>query len=465
MINPTPLHTRSTPYAPGSGKSPLPRIMAPEPNPRRRKIRRFFAYLIIILIAAIGTYAFAQYYSFTRSIAVNHQGSSSTILANNGNADIGSLKQAGDGRFNLLLLGVGGAGHDGAYLTDTIKVLSLDTVNKKLTITSVPRDLYVSVPGYSKSKINAAFPDAAGINGQDPAAGGALAKKVVGNVLGTTISNFAMVDFSAAKDLVNSLGGIDVTVPTTLSDPLFPCPDPSTAYCPFYIAAGQHHMDGTTALNYSRSRETTSDFDRAARQTIVLKAIKDKALTAGVLANPIKVSNLVSILGNHVKTDMSTSDMLTFINLIKDIPSDQIVNYVLSTDPDQGLLTSITDPTAGYIEYPVLGMSNFSAIQEWYQKNDQDPFLLKETPTVSVIGDGTATQAQLAKVVTALNAYGYQAALGTQTAPSYATTTVFDSTKSKKPVSHAYLGSYFGVTVKGTSPISTGSDFTVVYVP
>ena len=466
MINPKPATGKNSPYSnsANSGKrNAMPRAMNTKPRRRHPWLRGFFMLLLSFVVAG-GTYAFAQYQSLKDNILVSHQGESSDAILNydpakKSSLDVSQFNNAGDGRFNILIVGVGGAGHDGAYLTDSMQIMSIDTINKKVSFTSIPRDLYANIPGYGKSKINAAYQ--AGEQ-QKAGNGPVIDRQVVSNVLGVRISNFLLVDFTAAKDIVNNLGGIDINVPTALSDPLYPCPDPSTAYCPFYMSAGIHHMDGDTALKYSRSRETTSDYDRSARQQLVAEGVKKKAMSAGFLTNPAKISGVLNALGQHVRTDLTMNQITSLFAIYSGATSGG--NFVLDTSASIGLLTSTTDPVAGFISYPIRGTFDYTDVHTWFAKNNPDPLIAKEKPTVTVAGTGKATAKQLKSVVDTLNAYGYTATLSTSTASATATQ-VYDSTNDSKPITHNYLGSYYQTAVKNGSPLSAGADYEIIYVP
>src|SRR5207244_10638311 len=109
------------------------------------------------------------------------------------------LKGEGNGRVNILLLGVGGAGHDGPNLSDTIMVVSIDPKTKDVAMLSIPRDLYVKIPGHGYGKINAA----------NVYGGPTLAARTVANVIGVPIHYYAVIDFSGFKQAVDSVGGGD----------------------------------------------------------------------------------------------------------------------------------------------------------------------------------------------------------------------------------------------------------------
>jgi LCP family protein required for cell wall assembly len=434
-------------------------LLTPEQK-KRRRIKRIAGTTIFTMLIAGSAFVFIQYRNFRNNVLATHEGSSSNVLdhdLSSGSLDTSLYTTPGDGRFNLVILGVGGSDHPGSDLTDTIQVLSIDKINKKMTTTSVPRDLYVTLPTGGKSKINAAF-DAG--ESRKTGEGGLAVREAVGNVLGITITNYVYIDFAGAKDIVNSLGGIDVNVPTAINDPFFPCDD-TIRYCPFYIKAGLHHMDGTTALQYSRSRETTSDFDRSARQQIVMQAMKAKALSAGVLTNPIKVNNLLNAISKHFKTDLSTSDISSLITLYGSIASADSSAYVLDTSSALGLLTDSSGTYAGYIEYPVLGEGKYDAIHSWFQKNSPDPLLTREAPTVTLLNGG-ATSKQMTALQQRLTDYGYVVSVSPTTLnKKYVSTQVFAKDNSK-PISSNYLKSILGVASQTGLLANSATDFEIV---
>ncbi len=182
-----------------------------------------------------------------------------------GSLDPTKLKGEGDGRINILVLGIGGVGHEAPTLSDTMLVLSIDPQTKDTAMLSIPRDLYVKIPATGKyatqySKINAA----------NAYGGPELAAKVVSSVIGVPIHYYILVDFSGFRQAVDAVGGVDVTVGKAIYDPEYPCDNEKGGYCPFSVAAGPQHMNGTVALRYARSRKSTSDFDRAARQQQII---------------------------------------------------------------------------------------------------------------------------------------------------------------------------------------------------
>lgn len=281
-----------------------------------------------------------------------------------------ALKQT-DQRTNILLLGKGGANHSGGQLTDTMLLLSIHNPDKKVAIISVPRDLQVTIPGHGVGKLNEAY--ANGFNDQKDQnkkdqSGADLTSKVFETVTGVPIHYHVTADFSGFKDLVDALGGVKVNVEKDLYDPYYPKDSfdkngnfvESDAYQTVNIKAGVQMMDGSTALKYARSRETSSDFDRSARQQNLILAVKDKALSLGVLANPVKVTEMLNALGNHIKTDLTLPEIKELLDIVKNIDKSKVINEVIDNNPKDGLLVS-TDQ-GGYYLLPKAG--NFSQVQK-----------------------------------------------------------------------------------------------------
>lgn len=244
-----------------------------------------------------------------------------------------------EGRTNILLMGSGGANHDGGNLTDTILVLSARTVfaegqeasNSAVYLISIPRDLYLDS---LRAKINTAYE-----YGEEREKGGglALAKGAVTEVTGLPIHYSAKLDFVAFEKIINLVGGIDVTVERTFDDYLYPIagkeedtcgfspeevatkllvlPEPDKEFpCRFehlHFDAGVNHMDGPTALKYVRSRHALgdegSDFARAKRQQQVISAMRGKLLSSETLLNPSRIEAIYKVVKTNVDTDMDAS--------------------------------------------------------------------------------------------------------------------------------------------------------------
>jgi LCP family protein required for cell wall assembly len=207
---------------------------------------------------------------------------------------MGKLPQP-DGQINILVLGSDQRPNDGGFRTDVIELVTLNTRDNSVSLTSFPRDLYVYHPGWRMVRINAGMAH----GGFDQ-----LAQTFAYN-FGVLPDHYVQINFSGFERLVDTLGGVDVQVGQGLTDEREGPGD-------FSVAAGLVHMDGETALWYVRSRGTSSDFARTVRQQEVLTAIFRKLLSLNALANAPQIYDQYKQM---VTTDMQLTDMLPLIGL------------------------------------------------------------------------------------------------------------------------------------------------------
>lgn len=292
------------------------------------------------------------------------------------------LKGEDEGRVNILLAGnsADDPGHNGANLTDSIMVLSMNTKDNTAFIMSIPRDLYVNIPDHGYGKINETFQDGESDNFSESgyADGGmGLLEKVVYQNFGIQSNYYALVNYTALRDAVNAVGGIDVTIDSSDPRGLYdPSKDLSTRLPLVKLSNGVHTLDGQAALNLARARGDAygsygygrSDFTRTENQRKILIAIKDKASSSGTLANPIKVGQLFDSFGNNVQTDMKLAEAKRFYELIKKVPSSDITSASLSNGKDVNLLKSYTNRYGQSTLIPAAGIDDYSDIQEYVQK-------------------------------------------------------------------------------------------------
>ncbi|OQY47047.1 MAG: hypothetical protein B6242_06050 [Anaerolineaceae bacterium 4572_78] len=226
-------------------------------------------------------------------------------------------------RVNILLLGIDKRPGEKYARSDTIIVITIDPENKTAGMVSIPRDLYLQIPDYVQTRINKAH--YYGEKDGYPGGGPALAMRTIQENFGIPIHFYIKVDFNGFREIVDTIGGIDVDVPHAIDDPTFP--DNDYGYDPFYISAGQHHLDGSTALKYARTRKTPrSDFGRAERQQQVLVAIKDKSLQFDIIP---KIPELWTTAGNVVETDLQLVDVVELAELANTIQHENIEMVVL----------------------------------------------------------------------------------------------------------------------------------------
>lgn len=319
------------------------------------------------------------------------------------------LKGEKEDRINILLMGMRGADDpSGGTLADTIMVASIEPKANRVALMSIPRDLYVQVPGRdSKSKINAvhAF-------GEQKGKGKGIAdmETIVSEVIGVPIHYGLRIDFQGFKSLVDSLGGIQIHLDTNFSEPLqflgatgrcddttFTVPtgqfetkmvkrksklgvvlgisekqypicaikNPSECGGDFKLSAGDLTLNGDQALCLARSRSTSSDFERAKRQQIILQKIQEKATSLGTLSDFNKVNGMMDALGNNVKTDLQVWEMKKLYDLYKGMQSPQMTQRVLENTEEGLLYTPESTPETGYILLPI--GDNYDRIHNLFQ--------------------------------------------------------------------------------------------------
>jgi len=179
--------------------------------------------------------------------------------------------------------------------TDTLMLLIADRATPRLAMIGIPRDLWVSIPGYGQERINTAY----------QAGGSGTAKQTVSNVLGQRVDRYLVIGLQGVREIVDAVGGIDVNVPQAIRDDQYPTDD--YGYMTINIPAGPQRMDGETALQYARTRHQDSDFGRIARQQQVIGAVRT------ALMNPVNWPRLPAVLvavQGAVSTDLTPLDMV-----------------------------------------------------------------------------------------------------------------------------------------------------------
>lgn len=434
---------RAEPPAAPATKVSAKRFRLPKPRLTRKRLVIGVAILILALLGFVAIKAVMA----SQRIITKNSGGGAPVLA--GAVDPTKLRGEGDGRINILLLGIGGPGHEGGSLSDTMMVASIDPVNKTVAMLSIPRDLYVKVPGYGTTKINAAN----AYGGPD------LAKTVVGRILDLPIHYYVQLDFSGFKQAVDSVGGVDINNTEKLYDPEYPC-DNDKGYCAFSLPVGQYHMDGKTALKFARCRHGScgNDFGRAARQQQLLLALRQKAMQASTLTNPVKLTGLIDSVGSHVRTDMQLNESQKLASILKDLDITKATTKVLDNSAD-GLLVDGSGqfPGAGSILIPKAGPFDYSDIQELAHSIFADAYLKQENASVA-IQNGTLRSGLGAATAKQLKAYGYNiVSVGTADTQAHATSIIIDYTGGKKPYTLKYLQNRFKAEVQSQSRPATAA--------
>ncbi len=450
------------PSVPAFAQSPVAdlRIEPIEPiyvyrKPKRRLKRKLLLAPLVLILLVVGWFGYKSIQAAQRIIGAAGGGAPALV----GAIDPTKLKGEGDGRVNILVMGVGGAGHDGPDLSDTMMVWSIDPKTKDVAMLSVPRDLYVKIPASLKNKTQFGK-----INSANAIGGPQIAAKVVENVIGVPIHYYVVVDFSGFKQAIDAVGGVDIDVKTALFDRTYPC-ETGNKYCPYVQPAGHIHMSGIQALRYARCRHDDAgigncgnDYGRSARQQQVITALRQKALSAGTLTNPLKITGLIDAIGAHVKTDLQFGELKKLAAMAKDIDPGKITNKVLDDAPDNFLIGGINlIPAAGYIYVPRTGIAaanyfDYSDIQDFVKNIFVDHYITDENARLE-IQNGSGIIGLAGRITLSLKAAHYNVMSPANAPQVAAQTVIYDYTNGKKPYTINYLERRFGVTsIKATLP-------------
>lgn len=355
----------------------------PEAKPRWRRV--VFGFWILCLVGVL--FGAGTLLVYKTGFTYNQIKTDDLEAILNGEAVATPTPQSG--RINILLLGLRGEDDpNGGLLTDTIMILSIKESTGEVGLISIPRDLYVTMPGQNvKEKINYAY----ALGFEKKGAAGALlySKIVISQVTGLYMNYAVSIDHRAFQDIVDALGGVDIYLDKPFEEYAQWVQGGDTGSSPFFVVktmtneqgakaqrwvfhvpAGTSHLDGVSALYFARARYSSSDFDRARRQQLLASAIKNKAFSLGVLANPLKIYQLLESLGKNVRTDMPFTKMTQFVSLAKEIDLQKVVNRVFDTTPE-GLLYAGKTESGAYILLPV--GDNFSQVQKACREIFENP--------------------------------------------------------------------------------------------
>lgn len=420
----------------------------------KKRLKRTAMTFIILVLAGGGYFGYKLYHTQRKVLA----GGGKAVSVCTDNVDTELLSREGDSRINILLLGIGGPGHDGGDLTDTVMLASVDPINDKVQLISIPRDFWVRIPGDGYQKLNAAYTygkersrskTKVGIQ-QD---GLALLDRTLQPILdGVHINYHVLLDFSAFKQMVDAVGGITVNVPETLYDPTVAWENHNSS---IVARKGIQHFNGQQALLYSRSRETTSDFARAERQRLIITSLKQKVFSAGTFSNPVRISSLLDSLGDNVYTDFSSTDMRCLYRQMSTIPPSSILSLDMVTPPHNLLTTGNVNGLS--IVQPRAGLFDYDDIHTFLHSNLKDGLITKESASVTVY-NATSTSGLATNVSSLLKSYGYKVTT-TANAPNQtnpATTKIVDLSDGKAKYTRHYLESRLGVTATEKLPEDYG---------
>jgi len=285
------------------------------------------------LVFVAGSFAFAYLFLFAASgqpLAGALSGLVGAVLggsAGQGGGGATGVADATSKRYlNILLLGVDQRDDERQAgvpaRSDSMIVVRIDQIAKRAAMISLPRDMWVQIPGFADNRINVA--NFLGDAYKYPGGGPALAEKTVEANFGLKIDYFARINFRGFEKIVDTLGGIDINVERPIVDNEYPTEDYGVMRV--YIPAGRQHMNGAVALQYARSRHSEDDFGRAHRQQMVLLAIKDRALQLDVIP---KLPTLMSTFREMVETDIPPQEIIRLAAMAREIHDNAISTLVI----------------------------------------------------------------------------------------------------------------------------------------
>lgn len=373
---------------------------------KKKKKRRILNVIFIILglIVAVGVVLAIWGDEIARKITGGRSGLWDTMWSMMD--DGGELLMDEHGRTNILVFGTegydmdgstgNGAVHDGAQLTDSIMIISLDQQTKDVALLSIPRDLKVS-GACMAGKVNEVF-SCNNNNGEDEEAGANAMMREIGEILGLDFQYYAHVNWASLINIIDTLGGITVVLDEDISD---------YYYTGFVAKAGEPvHLNGEQALGLARARHGTvgGDFTRGNSQQKILEGIVNKILDNGV--GLTEAFNLLNILGDNLRTNFSADDIKAALkvangfdmNNIRQIP---LVDY-------ENNIYHVKSETINGISYviPQEGIGRYNEIQKYVDKMFSSNPAVREGAEITVL-NATGVTGLAGKEADNLEADGY----------------------------------------------------------
>jgi len=333
-----------------------------------------------------------------------------------------------EGEYNIInFLLMGSDTTDSRYVgrTDVMMIVSVNRTVGTVSMLSIPRDLYVYIPGYRVYRINTAYPHGESIDAEGGGVG--LLKETIEYNLGIHIDYHAQVDFVEFRQIIDDLGGVEASVDCALSDwrLIEPTLDPNLeeSWEMFTLPVGVHDMNGDLALWFARSRRTTSDFDRGRRQQVIMRALWGRIRSLSLFD---QLADVWSQVIEMVDTDISLDDMLSFVPLAASIDTDRIASYTFRPNIEVSFFTSQ--------EGSSVLMPNRDAVQSLMTHVMQPVTqhqLVREGSRVDIInGSGTG---ELSRVAADRLAWeGFVPTISQETAVYQSGTVIYDYTGSTK---------------------------------
>ncbi|MDQ3345444.1 MAG: LCP family protein [Chloroflexota bacterium] len=340
--------------------------------PRARRQRSMGRTLRMILLLALLVVVVGGVLLFLRAATFNAAVSSAAFPST---ALLGDLN--GSERVNVLMVGYGGGDHKGAYLADSIQILSIDPATDTTTTVPIPRDLWIEgVESFSQNgKVNEVY--AAGYKSVDADeagrldSAGSLMTEVLSQVMGLKIDHWLAIDFDGFKEMVDAVGGVTVDNPVSFAYTNTEALHQAQRWESGSFPVGEMHLDGEQALAYARARFTnvaseSTDFARSVRQARIFSALR-KEMGSGGIGSLGPGLGLMDAMEGRVRTDLSAIDLFL---LSSHLSSDRRVE--LSEDV---VLTATTNTIGQYILLPVgwTGPGDYGRLQSYLEAELASP--------------------------------------------------------------------------------------------
>jgi LCP family protein required for cell wall assembly len=365
-------------------------------NPNKSKKKKIIILIVVVLVLLGLGFLVYKGYIFSHDFGFRFRPEELLLREEK------TLKKDPTGKFtNVLLVGLDTRENTGLLNTDTIIMASYNYETKNITLLSIPRDFHVEVEeGVSwYVRINSIYNAA---EQEEEGAGIIALQDTVERVTGQEIQYYAMVDFKAFVEIIDTLGGVDVNVENSFTDYLYPLGD---GYQTVSFEAGPQTMDGETALIYSRSRHSLqnnegSDFARAKRQQKVIISLKDKLLSSESLTNPKTLLGILSSIDGNIRvSEFSTNDVEAALELSKEFNenSGKTYSFVLDTSVGNYSLVEKKPMESGaYAIGPKLALGDYTDIHHFTKLILKSPALYEEKAKVLIYDIGAGYQNTLA---------------------------------------------------------------------
>lgn len=419
------------------------------------KKKTILTYVIPIFIAVIAsTTLFSLYKAKAFSEDVGISISPLDIIQDVVTEEEPELKKDSSGNFtNALIVGIDTRRYDESLQnTDTIILARFNHKTSETLMLSIPRDTFVEVPNQGwYTKINGIYYLS---EQENEGSGMESLKSVVEDITGTEIQYYGMVDLQGFKEIINTIGGIDVYVPKAVIGNI-PNGNPYTVYDTFVFEEGPQTMDAESALVYARFRYSpdeseASDFARAKRQHIVINAVKEKVLSNETLLNPDKIFEILNSLQGNVKlSKFEYDDIKAGLNILKE---GRPTTYSFVLDPNfGGSYNIITDQGVtqddAYALAPVLGIGNYSGVHNIIKLISTNPSFYEENAVINVYDTGIGYQNAYNKTLELQEKYPYNTILFMGTLYSDKVgTVVYDQFESEHSETVSELANYLQTT-------------------